>query len=109
MGVGAREKTGPDFLKMSTERMARMIVHHEVSVRDVVLIYRQKRVLEERQVFLASKTISEAEAEKFGFAGSGSLEDVLSRAFAEMGKDARVAVMPQEGIAWRNMPIFEDR
>ncbi|MEM3045741.1 MAG: lactate racemase domain-containing protein [Candidatus Bathyarchaeia archaeon] len=107
IGVGAREKTGPDFLKMSTEDLARLIVRHEVSVRDVVLIYRQKRVLERKRVFVASKTISDEEAREFGFAGSGSLEEVLARAFQEMGRDARVAVMPQEGIAWRTMPIVD--
>jgi len=97
-----------NLARLSTEKLAKLIVRHEVNVRDAILVYRQRRILEKYRVFLASNKIPNEKAQEYGFALSGiSLEETIKRALEEKGKDARVVVMLQEGIAWRNM-VFSD-
>ena len=97
-----------ELARLSIDELARLIVRHEVNVRDAVLVYRQSRLLEKYRVYLASPRVPQKEAEEYGFAVSGlSLGETIRRALEEKGRDARVVVMLQEGIAWRNMVLSD--
>jgi len=94
--------------RLDTDDLARLIVRHKVNVRDAVLVYRQRGLLEKYRFFLASTKIPEDEAREYGFEHSGlPLKETVNKALQEKGKGARVVVMLQEGIAWRNM-VFSD-
>ena len=106
-----------ELFKAGTAEIAKQMVRKAVNVRTASMLYTARRVLERRKVILVSDGISPAEARIFGFhQGVTNFDDALALAFADRGKDARIAVnlvsseIPSpvnRSVAWRVMPWRE--
>jgi nickel-dependent lactate racemase len=106
-----------ELFKAGTAEIAKQMVRKAVNVRTASMLYTARRVLERRKVILVSDGISPAEARTFGFhQGVTNVDDALALAFADRGKDARIAVnlvsseIPSpvnRSVAWRVMPWRE--
>lgn len=106
-----------ELFKTGTAEIAKQMVRKAVNVRTASMLYTARRVLERRKVILVSDGISPVEARAFGFhQGVSHFDDALALAFADRGKDARIAVnlvsseIPSpvnRSVAWRVMPWRE--
>ena len=106
-----------ELFKAGTEEIAKQMVRKAANVRTASMLYTARRVLERRKVILVSDGIAPEEARALGFQqGTACFEDALALAFADRGKEARVAVNlvsseisnpPGRAVAWRVMPWRE--
>lgn len=106
-----------ELFKVGTEEIAKQMVRKAVNVRTASILYTARRVLERRKVILVCDGLTRAEALAFGFHEcTSSFDDALALAFADRGKEARVAVnlvsseIPSSvnrSVAWRVMPWRE--
>ena len=100
-----------------TAEIAKQMVRKAVNIRTASMLYTARRVLERRKVILVGDGIAPAEARALGFQHcTPCFDDALALAFADRGKDARVAVnlvsseIPNtvgRAVAWRVMPWRE--
>jgi len=106
-----------ELFKAGTAEIAKQMVRKAVNVRTASMLYTARRVLERRKVILVCDGLTRAEALSFGFHECTTcFDDALALAFADRGKDARVAVNlvsseipnpPGRSVAWRVMPWRE--
>jgi nickel-dependent lactate racemase len=106
-----------ELFKAGTAEIAKQMVRKAVNVRTASMLYTARRVLERRKVILVSDGIAPQEARTFGFQqGVANFDAALALAFADRGKDARIAVnlvsseIPSpvnRSVAWRVMPWRE--
>lgn len=100
-----------------TAEIAKQMVRKAVNVRTASMLYTARRVLERRKVILVCAGITPDEARSLGFQHCTTcFDDALALAFADRGKEARVAVnlvsseIPRavgRSVAWRVMPWRE--
>lgn len=113
--MGSEESA--ELFKAGTAEIAKQMVRKAVNVRTASMLYTARRVLERRKVILVCDGLTRAEALSFGFHECTTcFDDALALAFADRGKDARVAVNlvsseipnpPGRSVAWRVMPWRE--
>jgi nickel-dependent lactate racemase len=106
-----------ELFKAGAEEIAKQMVRKAVNVRTASILYTARRVLERRKVILVCDGITRSEALAFGFHDcTDCFDDALALAFADRGKDARIAVNlvssdipnpPGRSVAWRVMPWRE--
>ncbi|MEM2905687.1 MAG: lactate racemase domain-containing protein [Candidatus Bathyarchaeia archaeon] len=92
-------------LKYPTEELARQLLHRETHD---PLVYALRRSLEHRRVYAVAEALSEEDARKASIAYVAStLDEALRKAFDELGTDARVGMLLQEGQIMRHMPVVQ--
>jgi len=92
-------------LKYTLEELARQLLHRESHD---PLVYGLRRSLERKRVYVAAEGLSKEDVEKASLAYVAStLDEALGKAFEELGGDARVGMMLQEGQIMRHMPVVE--
>lgn len=90
-------------LKYPTEELARQLLHRETHDG---LAYGLRRTLERKRLYVVAEGLSKQDADKASIAYvASSLDEALGKAFQELGDDARVGIMLQEGQIMRHLPM----
>jgi nickel-dependent lactate racemase len=84
-----------ELMRLPLEQLSRILTRQLGEPRSTTMSWSHRRCLETTRTFLVSEGVSAEEGEAMGFAYvTGSFDEALARAFAELGEDAGVTVNP---------------